>query len=125
MAFQYNNLRRLIFLYWRHSTEDRENSWTKELYEALIYHKKFDIRSVRETEFIFANVNRKTESYLIHKDTIEYYRRHKLRGEPLIILQLMFANADGSREEMFSIDSQHDMLQVVDRIDYWINRFEK
>jgi len=125
MAIQTNNLKKLVILYWEHSTEDRRNSWTKELYEALIYHKKFDIRTVNETEFIFANVNRKTESYIKHRETVEYLRRHKLRGEPLVYMDLVFANERGSREEIISIDSKYDMEQTVERIYYLTKVFEK
>lgn len=125
MAIQTNNIKKLVILYWRHSTEDRENSWTKELYEKLIYHPKFDIRTVNSTEFIFANVNRKTESYLIHRETVEYLRKHKLRGEPLVYMDLVFANERGSREEIWSIDSKYDMEQVVERIYYLTKVFEK
>jgi gluconate kinase len=120
-----NNIKKLIILYWRHSTEDRENSWTKELYEKLIYDDRLRLRHRNDMEFIFTNVNRKTEEYRLHAETVEYLRRHKLRGEPLVYIDLVFANERGSREEMFSIDSKHDVEQILERIHYWINIFEK
>lgn len=125
MAVQMNNIKKLIILYWRHSTEDRENSWTKELYEKLIYDDRLRLRNRSDMEFIFTNVNRKTEEYLLHREEVEYLRRHKYKGEPLVYMDLIFPNERGSREEMFSIDSKHDVEQVVERIHYWINVFEK
>jgi hypothetical protein len=125
MAVLTNNLRRLVVLYWRHSQEDRENSWTKELYEKLIYDDDLRLRYQNKTEFIFANVNRRTESYLQNRDIIYELRRHKERYHPLVYLDLIFPNQDGSREELYSICNEHDIRQVMKRIRYYMLEYQR
>ena len=125
MATQTNNLRRVVILYWRHSKEDRENSWTKELYEQLIYDDSIHIRNHYGTEFIFANVNRRTESYIQNRDVVESLRSHKLRGQPLVFLDLTFPNQDGSREEFYEIRGQADINLVHQRIKYYLQEYER
>ncbi len=125
MAVHTNNLRRLAILYWRHSKDDKENSWTKELYEALIYDDELRIRQRYDTEFIFANVNRRTESYIQNKDVVEALRRHKERYHPLVYMDLVFPNERGSREEIRIIYSQNDIREVIKRIKYYIIEYEK
>jgi len=123
MAIQTNNLKRLIVLYWRHSKEDRENSWTKDLHEKLIYDDQLRLRYQNRTEFIFANVNRKTESYLQHKEVVDQLRRHKECYHPLVFLDLIFPNERGSKEEMFSITNEYELNQVIARIKYYMHEF--
>lgn len=125
MAVQTNNLRRLVVLYWRHSKEDRENSWTKELYEALIYNDELRLRYRNDTDFIFANVNRRTESYIQHRDLVENLRRLKERYHPLVYLDLIFPNERGSREEVYSLYNGYDIRQVIARIKYYMNEYER
>ena len=125
MAVQMNNIRRLVVIYWRHSSEDRENSWTKELYEKLIYDDRLNLRYHSEMKFIFANCNRKTESYYVNRDIVEELRRHKIRREPLVYLDLIFPNERGSREEIHSISNKYDMEQIIERINYYINIYQR
>lgn len=125
MAVQTNNLKRLIILYWRHSKDDKENSWTKELYEQLIYDDALRLRYRNDTEFIFANVNRNTESYVQHRDLIESLRQHKERYHPLVYFDLIFANERGSREEKHIIYNQNDVREVIKRIKYYILEYER
>jgi hypothetical protein len=125
MAYQTNNLRRLVVLYWRHSQEDRENSWTKELYEKLIYDDELRLRYQNKTEFIFANVNVRTESYLQYRDVIYGLRRHKERYHPLVFLDLIFPNENGSTEELYSICNENDIRQVLKRIHYYMLEFQR
>lgn len=122
---QTNNLKRLVVLYWRHSTLDWENSWTTELYEKLIYDDELRLRYQNKTEFIFANVNRRTESYQQYHDVVDQLRRHKLRYHPLVFMDLWFPNQDFSREEMFVIENKHDVEQIVARIKYWMRQYER
>jgi len=120
MPYQTNNLRRLIVLYWRHSQRDHENSWTKELHEKLIYDDDLRLRYQNKTEFVFANVNRNTESYLLYRDEVTELRRYKECYHPLVYLDLIFPNENGSREELYSICNGHDVEEVHKRIRYYM-----
>lgn len=123
MPGQTNNLSKLIVLFWRHSTEDKENSRTTDFHRELIYNDKLRLRHQHRTEFIWANVNRRTESYRANKDVVERYRRYKVKRYPLVICDLRFPNERGSREEKFVIERDSDVKAVVQRIHYWIHDF--
>lgn len=125
MAVQTNNLKRLIILFWRHSQRDWENSWTTELYKKLIYDDKLRLRHQNQTDFIWANVNRRTESYQQHKDVVRYFRRHKERYHPLVIMELRFPNDRFSKEEKYIIQRQYDIKQVMQRIHYWMLEYQR
>ncbi len=110
------NLRKLYILYWRHDSMDWENARTSELRDLLTYDEDLNLRYRDGLDYQFMNVNRNTEDYVRHRDTVELLRRHKIRREPLIYLELWRPNKDGSREEMYSIDSDYRMKLVLRRI---------
>lgn len=110
------NLRSLHILYWRHSTEDQENARTTELFRELMYDDKLQIRLRDNLSFIFANVNRRTESYLANKSVVENLRSKKVKREPLVYLELWRPNEDQRKEEFWSIDSDYRLKAVLKRI---------
>lgn len=113
------NLRKLYILYWRHTTMDWENARTKELRDKLTYDEpgyELFLKFRQELDFRFMNCNRNTEDYVRHRDTVELLRRHKLRLEPLVFLELWKPNSQGTREEVYSIDSDYRLKLVLKRI---------
>jgi hypothetical protein len=119
-----NNIRRLVVLYWRHSKEDRENSWTKELYEELIYADDLRLKYRNDMQFVFANVNVRTESYNQNRYLVEELRKHKERYHPLVYIELVFP-LDGRRELLQIIENKHDINKTMRLIRYLMNEFEK
>lgn len=107
------NVRKLYILYWRHPDLDWENARTTELYNELIYDDDVRIQMRHDIDFRFMNVHRQTESYMRHRDTVELYRRHKIRREPLCFLELWKPNKDGRREEFWSIDSDYRLKEFL------------
>lgn len=125
MPVQMNNIRTLVVLYWRHSQFDQENSWTKELRDKLNYDDELRIRYRHDIKFVFANINRRTESYQTNKDIIERLRRYKEKAHPLVFIDLIFPNENFSREEKYVINNGYDVEQVMKRIRYLVLEYEK
>jgi hypothetical protein len=115
------NLRKLYVLYWRHSTQDWENARTKELRDELTYDTELNLRFRTDLDYKFMNVNRNTEDYVRHRDTIELLRAKKVRLEPLVYLELWRPNKDGSKEEFYSLDSDYRLKVILRRIREVIN----
>lgn len=115
------NLKRLIFLYWRHSQLDQENARTSALYHELLYNDRIRIPMRHGLEFVFANVNRRTESYMANRHVVEAFRRYKIRKEPLFILELWDYNEEGRKQEMISVDSEYRFRLALERIQRHLN----
>lgn len=107
------NIRKFYVFFWRHPELDWENARTTELYNELIYNDGIRVQMRHELDFRWMNVHRRTESYVQHRDTIELFRRHKVRREPLCYLELWKPNHEGRREEFWSIDSDYRLKQFL------------
>jgi len=107
------NIRKLYIFFWRHPELDWENARTTELYNELIYDEGIRINMRHDIDFRFMNVHRNTESYVSNRDTVELYRRHKVRREPLCYIELWKPNSDGRREEYWSIDSDYRLKKFL------------
>ena len=117
------NLRKLHIIYWRHSSIDWENARTTELFNELTYNDKLALRFRNDLHYVFANCNRKTESYVRYKDVVELHRQHKIRMEPTVYLEFWQA-VDGRKEEYWSIDSDYRLKKVIERLDYFLNKWQ-
>lgn len=116
------NLRKLIVLYWRHATLDWENARTTELHRELTYNEQLALRYRHDLQYVFANCNRHTESYVANRDLVEQLRPKKIRLEPLVYLELWHPNKDGRREEYWSIDSDYRLKEVIRQIHFYLNQ---
>lgn len=110
------NLRKLYVIYWRHPEQDWENARTTELIRELTYDEKIRMPLRYDTDYRLMNCHRRTESYVANRDIIEYYRRHKVRREILIFMELWQPNEQRVKEEYYSIDSDYRLKLVLNRI---------
>jgi hypothetical protein len=115
------NIKKLYVLYWKHSREDRQNSFTNELRDKLWYDKRIEINTRKnEMDFRFMNCNKNTEDYVIHRDAINLIRRHKVTCEPLVYVELYERNKDGRMEDMVSVNGDHNLNKAINMLDEYI-----
>lgn len=114
------NLRKLYVIYWRHPELDWENARTTEFIRELTYNEHIRMPFRHEVDYRLMNCHRRTESYMANRDTVEYYRRHKIRREIFVYMELWQPNEQRVREEMYSIDSDYRLKLVLNRIRHHI-----
>lgn len=114
------NVRKLYVFYWRHPELDWENARTTELRNHLWYDTPLRPH-MRDLDFKFLNVHRRTESYRQESNLIEQFRRYKVRREPLVYIELWQPNAEGRREEFWSIDSDYRLKLVLKHLEHTLN----
>lgn len=115
------NIRKFYVFFWRHPELDWENARTTEMYQELIYNETIRMPFRYDLDFRWMNVHRKTESYAQNRDTVEQFRRHKIRREPLCYLELWEPNAEGRKEELWSIDSDYRLRQFLRQLSQYLN----
>lgn len=115
------NIRKLYIFFWRHPVLDWENARTTELYRELTYDDDLRIHMRHNIDYRFMNVHRQTESYIKDRDVIEFFRRHKIRREPLCYIELWKPNEENRKEEFWSIDSDYRLKVLLNRIKFHLN----
>lgn len=115
-AMKSGNVRKFYVFYWRHPELDWENARTTELHNELVYNDAIRIQMRHDLDYRFMNVNRSTESYVVHRSTVELFRRYKIRREPLCYIELWRPNHEGRKELFWSIDSDYRLRKFIQNL---------
>ncbi len=110
-------VRRLYVLYWASAERsDWKNARTDDLIYELTYNDKLRLPLRDDLDWVMVNCNRRTESYVAHRELVERFRSKKMRYYPLIYVDLWEKGVDGTREEFWVIDSDYWMKKYLERL---------
>lgn len=115
-------VRRLYFIYWGSvDRPDWKNARTDELLYELTYTDSLRLPLRSELDYRIANTNRHSESYIANREMVEQFRPKKTRMCPLIYVELWEHGIEGTREELWTIDSDYWMKAYLQRLKAYLN----